>query len=199
MKVQATRKPRSHLTKPSRLLGFVFLASLLVMVAFICWQLDLEKGTPWKLKFEHFLTAVGVIVAGVGGLFAGWLSMHNSIKQHTISTLLDSRLSETYMRYADTLSKHYSEYEARKASNPALRENATDHVDVLALRYILNYFEFIAIGINRGDFDEVTLRESLRSILIKNVTISMPWIRLEQMNNKRLYTNLIWLFHRWNQ
>lgn len=197
MKDLATPKLAVRLKKPSHVLGFVFVVAVCATVTFYVWQFRLESGHEWKLKPEHQIAASGVVVAVIGVLIAGWLSIHNSIRQHTIATLLDSRLSETYMRYADILSRHYSDYEKRRAVNPALRENPTDKVDVLALRYILNYFEFIAIGVKRGDFDEETLRDSLRSILRKNVTMSMAWIRLEQSGNARLYTNLLWLYHRW--
>ncbi len=197
MKGLATLERLKPSAKPSTLLGFVVLASLLLAAAFVVWQLCISKGTWGKLKAEHFIGAVGVLAAIVGALFAGWLSIHNSIRQHTITTLLDSRLSETYMKYADILSRHYSTYDARKTANPAMRESPTDNVDILALRYILNYFEFIAIGVRRGDFDEATLRDSLRSILRTNVRMSMQWISLERSKNPRLYTNLIWLFNRW--
>jgi hypothetical protein len=197
MKALATHKPVKPYKKPSAMLGFLLLAMTLVSVIFLSWQIFLEKGSLDKLKAEHLLAAVGVSAAILGGLFSGWISLHNSIRQHTITALLDSRLSETYMGYADRLSRHYSDYERRKKANPALRENPTDHVDILALRYILNYFEFVAIGVMRGDFDEGTLKDSLRSILRKNVSMSMAWIKIEQSSNPLLFTNLIWLFNRW--
>ena len=197
MKVPATPKPTPCYAKPSSLLGFVLLAALLLTILFCFWQLWLDRGSWIKLKGEHLLAATGVIVAIWVGLLAAWVSLHTSIRQHTVTTLLDSRLSETYMKYADILSSHYSAYEARKSANPAIREKPTDNVDILALRYILNYFEFISIGVMRGDFDENTLKDSLRSILRKNVSMSMAWIRIEQSNNERLYINLMWLYHRW--
>jgi hypothetical protein len=168
-----------------------------MMLVFVVWQLVAPRGTWGTLKAEHFLAAVGVMAAVCGWLIAGIINLRNSIRQHTISTLLQSRLSATYMQYADKLSKHYGDYEARKAANPAMSEDATDNADILALRYILNYFEFISIGIKRGDLDEAMLRDSLRGILLKNVQISMPWIKREQLQNSHLYENLLWLYQRW--
>ena len=126
------------------------------------------------------------------------INLRNSIRQHTITTLLQSRLSSTYMAYADKLSAHYADYEARRENNPALREGPTDKVDVLALRYILNYFEFIAIGIKRGDLDEGMLKDSLRSILIKNIQMSRAWIMACRVENPHYYSNLMWLHARWS-
>lgn len=183
--------------KPSTMLGFVLIGVVAVAVMFVAWQLASEKGSWGKLKIEHLLAATGVMAAVCGWLIAGIITLRNSIKQHTINTLLQSRLSATYMGYADKLSQHYMAYDARRASNPALRENPTDSADIMALRYILNYFEFVAVGIKRGDLDEGTLRDSLRSILRKNVTMSMGWIGKERASNQNLYTHLLWLFDRW--
>lgn len=197
MKVPATRKPLHPSKKPSTLLGFLLMAVVAVSLLFMGWQFLAPKGTWGTLKAEQVLTVVGVMAAVCGWVIAGMINLRNSIRQHTISTLLQSRLSATYMQYADKLSRHYGDYEARKRANPALRENATDNADILALRYILNYFEFIAIGIKRGDLDEGMLRDSLRGILLKNVSMSMPWIRAEQRQSARLYENLLWLHGRW--
>jgi Domain of unknown function (DUF4760) len=123
--------------------------------------------------------------------------MRNSVRQHTITTLLQSRLSSTYMGYADKLGQHYTDYDKRRKDNPSIKESATDNVDIMALRYILNYFEFIAIGVIRGDLDEGMLKDSLRSILKKNVAMSRPWIKKSQLENPNLYINLLWLHDRW--
>lgn len=197
MKVLDTPKPIRIHKKPSTMLGFVLVGVLAIAAAFVAWQLAADKGSWGKLKTEHFLAAIGVMAAVCGWLIAGIITLRNSIKQHTINTLLQSRLSATYMGYADKLSHHYTAFDARKKENPALREGPTDGADILALRYILNYFEFVAVGIKRGDLDEGTLRDSLRSILRKNVTMSMAWIAKERVANPNLYTHLLWLFDRW--
>lgn len=196
-KVMATHKAMKPFKKPSSLLGFLLVGVIVLTILFIGWQVLAPIGSWGKLKAEQILAVIGVSSAVCGWLIAGIINLRNSVRQHTISTLLQSRLSATYMKYADDLSKHYEAYEKRRKENPALRESATDGVDVLALRYILNYFEFIAIGVKRGDLDEDMLRDSLRSILRKNVAMSRPWIMLCRSGNPRLYQNLLWLHDRW--
>lgn len=46
-----------------------------------------------------------------------------------------------------------------------------------ALRYLLNYFEFIAVGIRYGDLDEVLLKNTLRSILCSVYEAAEPLVR----------------------
>lgn len=193
----ATRKPIKPFKRPSTLLGLLLCAVVLLSIAFLGWQLSAGKQAWGKLKAEHVLATLGVASAICGWLIAGIINLRNSIRQHTISTLLQSRLSATYMKYADDLSRHYTDYDVRRRSNPALKEMATDGVDILALRYILNYFEFIAIGVKRGDLDDDMLRDSLRSILKKNVSMSRPWIKATQIDSPNTYKNLLWLHDRW--
>lgn len=198
MKVPATLERIRPSKKPSEMLGFLLCMLVGIAVAFTIWQLTAPKGAWGKLKTEHMLAAIGLAGAVSGWMATGWINLRNSIRQHTITTLLQSRLSATYMGYADELSKHYASFEARRKANPAMRESPTDNVNVLALRYILNYFEFIAIGIKRGDLDEDMLRDSLRSILRKNVEMSRTWIMASRVENKHFYSHVLWLHDRWS-
>ena len=197
MKVPATPNLIRATIKPSTMLGFLLSGLLICMASFAAWQLVAPRGTWGKLKAEHFLAAIGLAGAVCGWVFTNMVSLRNSIRQHTITTLLQSRLSATYMSYADKLSSHYAAYEARKKADPALLEGPTDGVDINALRYILNYFEFIAIGIKRGDLDEAMLKDSLRSILSKNMQMSRAWIMESRVENPNYYSHVIWLHGRW--
>lgn len=102
------------------------------------------------------------------------------------------------MGYADKVGAHYASYDKRKKKNPDLAEMPTDDIDEMALRYVLNYFEFLAIGIKRGDFDEDMLNDSLRGILKKNVTMSRMWIVNARKDNENLYMHVVWLHKRWH-
>lgn len=102
------------------------------------------------------------------------------------------------MGYADKVGTHYTAFDKRKKANPTIPEMPTDGIDEMALRYILNYFEFLAIGIKRGEFDEDMLKDSLRGILKKNVLMSRLWIANARKDNPNLYIHVVWLHGRWN-
>lgn len=193
----ATHKKIKPHKRPSTMLGFLLSAAVILILGFAIWQLSISRESWGKLKAEQFLAVIGVGSAICGWLVTNMITLRNSVRQHTITTLLQSRLSSTYMGYADILGKHYTDYDKRRKENPSIRENPTDNVDIMALRYILNYFEFIAIGVIRGDLDESMLKDSLRSILKKNVAMSRPWIKSLQVENSNLYINLLWLHDRW--
>lgn len=184
------------------MLGFC-VAGLPVLVIVVCyWQFSIYGSEPKsKMQFSQavWIAFGSACVALFTWLGTSWVALRNSIKQHTITTLLQMRLSATYMGYADKVSAHFSDYDVRLKKNLRLpeEEKPTDKVDIPALRYILNYFEFLAIGVSRGDFDEDMLKSSLRSILRKNVQMSRGYIRESQAQNPHLYEHLAWLHDRW--
>ncbi|WP_096664712.1 DUF4760 domain-containing protein [Polaromonas sp. AET17H-212] len=194
----ATHKALRPSKKPSTLLGFLLFGVLVMFGVFCLWQMYLvPNDVAYNLGPSQWVVMFAAIAAICGWIIAAVVTIRNSVKQHTINTLLQSRLSATYMGYADKISAHYEAYDERRRLNPDLVEAPTDGVDKLALRYILNYFEFIAIGIRRADLDEGLLKDSLRSILKKNVAMSRLWIEEVREVNPLLYQNLAELHRRW--
>jgi len=66
-----------------------------------------------------------------------------------------------------------------------------------ALKYFLNYYEFIAIGIRTGDLDEEFLRMSLRHIVINLCRMGDLYIQFCRSGDENVYKNLLWLRDRW--
>lgn len=197
-----THKPVRLRKKPSTLLGFCVCGLPFVVVAVCYWQFSIYGAEPKsKLQFSQpvWIAFGSACIALFTWLGTSWVALRNSIKQHTITTLLQMRLSATYMGYADKVSAHFLDYDSRRKKDLRLgeTEQPTDKVDIAALRYILNYFEFLAIGVSRGDFDEDMLKSSLRSILRKNVQMSRGYIKESQSQNPHLYEHLAWLHDRW--
>jgi hypothetical protein len=66
-----------------------------------------------------------------------------------------------------------------------------------SLRYILNYIEFISVGIRYGDLHESLLKSSLRGIVLNAFRFSEAYIKHSQKANTKAYENLVWLKDRW--
>ena len=190
--------PIKEKAKPSTLLGFLLGGVIVIFIGFCIWQMNIDNPKAnYLLGPQQWVVAFAAITAMCGWIIASIVTIRNSVKQHTITTLLQSRLSATYMCYADKISEHYMKYDEDRAGNLPVPTRPTDGVDELALRYILNYFEFIAIGITRGDLDEPMLKDSFRGIVRKNVEMSRLWMEGHRKGNPSLYEHLIWLHHRW--
>ena len=73
------------------------------------------------------------------------------------------------------------------------------------IKYLLNYLEFVAIAIRKGDLDENTMRESLGGMTDALVDLSYQYILYARGElgeddgylSSRAYENLLWLRQRW--
>lgn len=97
-------------TKPGKRWGVkhvLYLLLILMLLAFaaIAW-IELKRGvfqfnaTNWLFLFATFLAVVGWITTAI-------VNLRNSIKQHTINTLLQSRLSTALNQRTDDLAAVY--------------------------------------------------------------------------------------------
>lgn len=153
-----------------------------------------------QLPTGQWILVIGAMTAMFGWITSAFVTIKNSVKQHTINTLLQSRLSVTYMKYADIVNTQFGDFAKKHTFDPkkwGVNDPVTK-VDQEALRYLLNYFEFVALGIRHGDLHEGLLRSSLRSILRSSVIFSKSYILDTKVNQPRVYINLMWLFEKWN-
>lgn len=151
-------------------------------------------------KWLAFLGGWGAIL---GALTSAKITLRNAIKQHTIDTLLQMRMSETYIGRVMRVAAVYFPpegglYLVREAalSKPEKGDRLAD------LSYVLNYLEFIASAIRYGDLDEDLMRESLRGMLCNNFECGHSYIIHRRENgefgpNPLLFEHLEWLYRRW--
>lgn len=206
----ASRKGDPSFWRPSFVLGLLFFAALASVALFFWWHTSLRRSAPQEaLDKQQIVVLLAAWLAVIGWIVTAWTSIRNSVKQHTVNTLLQSRLSLTYMERADRVNKFFGAYErAHPVATRDPEQDATSGIsadDEEALRYILNYFEYIAIGVRHGDLHEAMLHASLRSILTKTVFYSRDWIERRVGGtevfapNPYLYRNLRWLYLRWRE
>ena len=70
-----------------------------------------------------------------------------------------------------------------------------------ALRFILNYYEFIAAGVRNGDISERLLRDSERGTIVKLFEVSQIYIGSIKTKRDRqaIYEHIEWLYRRWHE
>lgn len=194
----ATRKSKRSAPRPSWLLGFLLSVMLLAFAGFCAWQVFfVPDSASYKFAAQQWVLAFAAMTATTGWIIAAIVTIRNTVKQHTITALLQSRLSSVYMDNAKIVGRHYTAYAQELKNNPEYKVKPTDGIDTAALQYILNYFEFIAIGVRSGDLHEGMLQESLLTILKQNVAMSREWINECRDHSPRLYSNLAWLHTKW--
>ena len=183
--------------RPSRVLGLLLFTELVIFILFAGWELIWFQKTflgnsPPNLDTQNWMLLISLASAITGWIITAIVNVRNSIKQHTINTLLQSRLSATYMAHADVVNKNYIAQDGTlkplQQSELELQSDATQ-VKLNSLRYVLNYIEFISIGIRYGDLHESLLKSSLRGIVLNAYKFSEVYIRHSQKINIRAYEN----------
>lgn len=209
MKAMAWADIPRYFRKPSRVLGFLLFVVLVMTFLLISWQDTGMVLFYWPVKAQGIKQEQWPVMLAAVAAIAGWITtsivtIRNSVKQHTINTLLQSRLSATYMDHVKAVNSAFSTMDGKII--PLTKEELRDtpaEINLYSLGYLLNYLEFIAIGIRNFDLDERVMKSSLRGIVCSIVAVSKELIdsrRIAQTNGKTptVYENLVWLNKRWD-
>lgn len=204
--------------RPSRVLGLLLLGVVLAFTLFAIWVVKVPHIELFGRRAPTLDKANWLFLTGVCGAVCGWIisslvTIRNSIKQHTINTLLQTRLSATYMEEARHVNdKFFSKGKPIAQVVEHLQGSSDDSKrDYRAVTYFLNYFEFVAVGIRHGDLDEKVLRGTLRGIVLNMREICGPYIRYARgcasfnaIDDRRcasphLLEHFLWLTKRWKR
>ena len=140
-----------------------------------------------------------------GWVVQSWISIRNSRKQHTINVLFNTRLSPEYIQNTENIRAYFPEESEIKLKD--LKE-MPDRTVMESVRFLLNYYEFVAVGIRHGDLDIRLIRDCLCSQLCIFVDRCEDVIRNVRNENQfwepapgktRLLRNLVWLRVKWHR
>ena len=131
-------------------------------------------------------------------LCLAWYARQTIKKKTTTELMFDALSSEIH--------KHYQKiYDIDNDKNQTIskyasRENSeTD--EAIAIRYVLNFWENVAVGVNNGIFSERILKESSYNTLLNAYEKTKPFI--EEVNKgkrtKTIYQELSLLAKRWEK
>jgi hypothetical protein len=194
-------KPRADIQ-----LLFMIYGVIIIFLEIFAWAV-IFKNTPF-LGFNAFQDSgqtVGIII-GAAAAIIGWLfttraQAINSTKANTMKILMESRFSDEYARNLKTTTKLFMEQRKLTGDNCCLStqdfEKLKDY-QLNSINYMLNYFEFIAVGIRCGDLDEQFMRQTLRTIILTNFKFYKLIIEEKQKKVPSALENLTSLSNRWS-
>lgn len=194
--------------RPGQLLGLLSFIVLGSFAGLLIWHNCLAEyrflGLDLPDMKGKWLFTMGILAAICGWIVSAAITVRNSIKQHTINTLLQSRLSATYMEHAKCINKElFSPGQGNEPVQVSFLHHP-DHVEVLrSVDYVLNYLEFLSVGIRHGDLDEKVLRHTMRGIVIRlyeKVRLYMWEMRGDDgvyVARPQQLEHLTWLYLRW--
>lgn len=152
--------------KPIYLMGFVILGVLVAAFIFSLWVLKFEEwlflGVLPAPEITNWGILVAALVAMIGWLVTSIITTRNSIKQHTVTTLLQTRLSAEYMKHAAIVNNLLDDDDNLIINLEFLKTADSDIKN--SLTYTLNYVEFLSAGLRCGDFDNLLLKMTMKGI-----------------------------------
>lgn len=143
---------------------------------------------------------IGAAAAIIGWLFTTRAQTIDSTKANTMQILMESRFSDEYARNLKVTTRLFTHQRSINGDNCSLiledyAKLKPKQLD--AVHYMLNYFEFIAVGIRCGDLDELFMKQSLRSIILTNYKFYKLIIEERQKKVPSALENLVALSKRW--
>lgn len=176
-------KEKASIVQPGRLLKIFFATVVFSFLVFVSWEFYFTKH--WlvfgvrapKLEPSNWLFLIGGVFAIAGWVCSSLVTLRNSIKQHTFNIFIQSRLSSPYAEVIRRVnSKYFSLDSIDGPLNLAelLQPESSQLLHDIGM--VLNYFEFMAIGVRYGDLDEFILKQIMRSIVTGFVTKVNPYI-----------------------
>lgn len=119
-------------------------------------------------------------------------------QQDTHKILLDTRLSEYFQEQVRIRRLKLS---PKKVNPDAMLKKYLDieSNESAAIQYLLNYYEFLSVGILSGNLDEGTLRDSIRQILcglVFDMREVIHHLRVDE-GRPRAYENLVKVYFNW--
>lgn len=167
-----------------------------------------QPDGEFRILVSLFGIAVSALTAVGGILFAVYSYFRNAKraeaaqrKQHTINILFQSRLSEHFQK-TNSLRKEIfptdqdiflDDWKAARARDGKPREGAE------ALQQLLNYYEFLAVGMSQGDLDKDLLHKSIRGIMCNLVDDARYMIAELRENDAKTLEYLASLYEEWRE
>lgn len=176
--------------------GFVVAIMPMALAIAILAHVDLSLKTEADYPLiSASATMIGAFAAIVGWMVSSWASYRNARAQHTIN-FLSSRFSNS--QFNDSIAEFNRSFEGRKIDRSLIKElsiskNEEDKKSLQAFRYVLNWFEFISVGVIVGDLDIEIVRRTIRSNLIKYTDMASCYIRECQKDAPKTLEHLVQL------
>ena len=164
----------------------IILVTIIVAGSSFCIEFFLSKArleAPGTYPLFAAASTVGAIIAAaIGWGIASWIAHRNSRVQQTMAIIttrfaqpaFTGHLSNFFSAFGDKASPLvYTEHVEALLASP----DRSDREAVQSLRYIMNYYEFIASGVSRGDMDYELVKENLRGNISFFYDKCLPHIR----------------------
>jgi hypothetical protein len=153
-------------------------------------------------NLTNLIGCFAALLALFGWIVTAWVSIYNSRKQHSINVLFHSRMSEVYQSRVNVIVDAFPGGRSKITRSGLVPSTEADR----AVTFLLNYYEFIAVGIWHGDLDEAIIRDCIRTQMLAMTTRCADIIDDSRKGDGSksaekavVFQSLIWLRDRWTR
>ena len=150
-----------------------------------------QDGKVWNAA--PFL---GSLLITIGWIVTSEVAIGNSRRQHTITLITQHAFDVTRAANRDIIKLTLPSYQSKLMASMA--DFADETLPLLkAIDLELNFYEFLAVGVVRGDLDEQLIRRSLQSQFMNFYLQAEDYIIFWQSRNKATWSELSAMYTRW--
>jgi len=189
-------------------IAYVAISFFVIMVAtYIVLRSD--AGALYQTSLALFVSSS---LLGAGWWVQATISNAAARKAHTVNTIMNQRNSELFNQKNDNVTTVFTR---KRTIHPVFSEYLMDphnkkfkdarfppeYIQAAKdLSYVLNYYEFIAVGVTCGDFDEKLAKECFIGILTGLEKRAYQVILASQKNqNKKTFEKIVELVDKWTE
>jgi hypothetical protein len=197
---------------PKRLLGkivqvrVVVTASILLLVSVVALTYLFVKEPAWQSSIKFFGGASGVAAGILSAYYVG-RGLKVTIEQRD-RALTDDKISRAFSLARCWNDPNLTELRARwravldevdRKTGDEVCEILRDHGKRTVATDILNFFEELAYAAESGTADIDTLRNLLRSVVVRYFDAMLPWIERHRRDKHQptAFEHLEWLRNQW--
>lgn len=173
---------------------------LVLLGVALCYYVFYKFAGNDVASFDKLLNVVPVLVAIWAAALGWFVHFRLSTKAHRTNNafgiLMEMRKSSEFLNRYETATRHfpsgtttippeYTDYfpttklkevlDVATARGEAAAPSDLEKIEAIsALRYVLNYFEFMSVGIQAGDLDEDLLYDTISTTVVKLYERSQP-------------------------
>lgn len=142
---------------------------------------------------QAILTLVGITVAVISVLSVKSTAQKKQTADYLLELRTDNRLEKSIQRLRQL---HVCENTNLLTLG---RENKADNQDAQDLRYLLNHFERLSVGIQDKIYNEKMIKKSQYSTIVRTYERSSKFIEGVRGNADTAYQEFEWLIKRWRK
>lgn len=183
-------------------LNIIIWKSFFIEYEFLNFSLKAEKGTS---KTTALVTMLAATAAVSGWVFTSRVQIINATKAHAMQALMNSRNSTIYIEKVELAMSMRKKLRKKKglSVNDLVIVSELDYLEMngkqrAAIHYMLNFMEFVSVGVRHNNMDEELIKGSLRSILKNNYVMFQPVIEYVRKTSPSNYIEMETLHKRWD-